>query len=394
MAKKKVSKYKNRFRRSMVWFLSTVMAFSFSFTAAASSKKNYRSMRTQVRIARIQAEISDKDFKPTMEMIKVAPDVVKAEMKIYEEYSAKLKKLQARVKGAQYQEKLFQRLHKQKAASIGEVRKKTHQFKSLKSQVLAIRAKALTELEHEMLIDAQMNDAEKMPLKIQMARIAAEVNDKPFKPTKTMIKAAPDFVKAQQALYNAHAEQVDVIDARINIADDEMKLAKDAFNKGFISKTEFLQIKHDHNKLVNDNLKLHCQILTRSEEIKIGAAGENKSEWAKKLKMARISAHMNNNKFTPTPKMKEMVPNLVALEKQLYNCNKERFSLLKEREVMLVDKYKMTNKAYKSGVASTKELNKAKQQLVNFQDYRTKLKDHFQRELNLVMANLDMDLGG
>lgn len=272
--------YKTRLTKYCIWVMSSILALGSSLMpmthASAKMKKQIRSMRSQIKIMRINAEISGKDFIPTMEMVKIAPDVVKSEMQKFETFSKELKEMQSRVKSAQYKVKLFTSLHKKEAASIGELRRKIHTYNALKARALEIRTKALSELETELVKDAAENNKGDMALKIQLARISAEINDKPFKPTQAMIDDAPDLVEAQTNIFNTHIEHLNVIDARIAIAKEEIKLSKSAFEQGYISKTEYIQILHSHNKLVNANLKLHCKILTKSEQIKIETSSSEK----------------------------------------------------------------------------------------------------------------------
>jgi len=207
-----------------------------------------------------------------------------------------------------------------------------------------------------------------------------------------MIEHAPEFVEAETLLYNTHVEHMSIIDARIDIAADEIKLSKEAFDRGYISKTEFVKSKRDHNRLLNENLKLHCKILTKSEQIKIESSTSEKAIWGKKVKLARIKAHINHTAFKPTAKMKEMAPELVSIEKELYDCNEARFKLLAQRESMLKENFKLSNSAFKKGVAAKKDMLLAKRQLDNFHDYRGKLQKHFERESELVFANLKLAL--
>lgn len=379
-----------QFGKGLTWLATSSLLFSSSMAVGAMPSSKMRSIRHDIVAMRLRAEITGTEFKPTAEMIKQAPDIVQAEMKKFQEYTENLKKLEGKVKNATEQVTLFQSLKNRKLASDGELRKKQHMMKSFKSQLLTMQVKALNDFESELIQGAKADHQDKLLLEIQSARISAELNDKPFQVTQEMQEKAPEFVKAQQQIYQANAEQEQVIESRIKLASEELQLAKNAFNKGYLSKTEYLETKQKHNRLVNENLKLHCQILTSGEQAKIDNADSDTAKWATQVKMARIKAHVTGTEFTPTPEMEQKVPNVVALEKQLYECNTERFDLLQERENMLKETFQLTSNAYKSGVATQVEYQDAKQQLDSFQDYRHKLKQHFERELHVVMASLDL----
>lgn len=383
-------KFKTRAKKFIVWSVSSIVALSsvtpaLSQTKSAGNKLN-RYMRNQIKISRLKSEVQGNKFVPTQEMMQEAPEFVKSQMDLHQNYLKRLNGLQQKTKTAEARAKLFQKAYDNGGASLGELQKNKHRHSALKAKLLHLQSQALSDLEDLVMESSKEKSDHEIALEIKMARIKAELNETTFKPTDEMKKAKPNLVELEMKIFKNNTEHLDIIDARIEMTKAELELSESAHKKGAISKTELITIKKDLNKLSNYALLLHANILQEREYLEHFTAAEENLEWVKKTKQARINAQLSGEEFTPTKEMQIAVPKVVELEQKLFATNMERLNLLSERETLLKEKFKLVSAAHKSGVASNAEHQDAKVELQKTQSYLKKLASHMKRELRFAEA--------
>lgn len=384
-------KLKSRATKFIVGFLSGTFLLGAAAPALAQTKdagkKLNLDIRNQIKMARLQAEMKGDKFVPTQEMLQEAPEFVKSQMDIHQNYLTRFTALQKKAESAEARVKLFQVAYKNGGASLGELQKIQHRHKALKSKILQLQSKALSDIENIMLDSTKNNNDNEMALNIKMARIKAELNNTEFKPTEEMKQAKPNLVNLEMKIFKNRTEHLSLIDARIDMSNTELQLSESAHKKGVISKTELLTIKRDLNKLANSSLLLQANILQEREHLEYSTAAEKNLEMANKVKQDRIHAQLSGKTFTPTDEMKTSVPKIVELEQKIFDNNSERLKLLTERESLLKENFKLVSAAHQSGVANDSEYQDAKDELNKIQFYLKKLANHMERELRFAQAS-------
>lgn len=386
MKNNKLSKFSGTFKYYTTLGLSMAIILGSSLSALALPKTTNSKLANSIRITRLKAEINGEAFMPTVEMIKNAPDIVKAEMEAHKAFMQKMEQLQSQVNSTESKLGKYQSAYKKGIASKAEVRIKTHQLNALKAQVYSIITDLLGQLENQIILDSDSSAAKDLALEIKDARLDAELNHISFKPTDEMQQQAPDMVATQMKIYETHLKHMKVVSERISLAKEEMQIADEAYSKGAISKAEHFKIKQNLNTLDNLGLILHTKILQDHEQLELLRTQQDKLSMAKEVKQLRLEAEINNTEFNPTAKMKQNVPEMVALEKELHEYHTKIRKLLNNRTKMLQDKYNVAKGAYQAGVMSQADLAQIKTQLDSAKAHIKKVEQHALNELKRIRA--------
>jgi adhesin transport system membrane fusion protein len=86
-------------------------------------------------------------------------------------------------------------------------------------------------------------------LAIEVARLSAEINNKPFTLDEELKKANPILYEAELALYNSRIEELNQFKFSLKLAEKELNLTKPLVAKGAVSEVEVLRLERTVNEL-------------------------------------------------------------------------------------------------------------------------------------------------
>lgn len=86
-------------------------------------------------------------------------------------------------------------------------------------------------------------------LELQIARLQAEIDDKPFIINNELKQLQPDLVRAQMALLLARKEELQQLQEGYDLAERELKLTRPLVRKGAVSEVEVIRLQRTANEL-------------------------------------------------------------------------------------------------------------------------------------------------
>lgn len=98
---------------------------------------------------------------------------------------------------------------------------------------------------------ATYNEAQKKiaSLQIQVMRITAEMNGKPFIIPESVIKGNPTLAEAEKALYDSRMEELRQLQITLDLAQKELDMSEPLVSKGAISEVEIIRLQRSVNEI-------------------------------------------------------------------------------------------------------------------------------------------------
>lgn len=88
-----------------------------------------------------------------------------------------------------------------------------------------------------------------LSLKIKMARLTAEANNINFEPSPDLVKAMPEVVKNELALFASRKAQLNQLQTNLGLIQKELAISKPLVAKGAVSDVEIIHLNRDINQI-------------------------------------------------------------------------------------------------------------------------------------------------
>lgn len=124
---------------------------------------------------------------------------------------------------------------------------------------------------------------------IEIERLQAEVDEKPFKPDTQLSKANPGLVAAEIALYNTRKLELKQLQQGLSFAQKELSLTKPLVAKGAVSEVEVLRLERTVNELASKIINFKSKTLEQLNKSKGELAALKESSLADKDRLSRTT---------------------------------------------------------------------------------------------------------
>lgn len=124
---------------------------------------------------------------------------------------------------------------------------------------------------------------------IEIARLTAETQKKPFKLSPKLVKNNPGLAAAEQALYQSRVQEYKQLNDTLKFAQDELNLTRPLVRKGAVSRVEVLRLERTVNELKGKLITFNSHSLNRLNELKGELAALEASHMADKDRLTRTT---------------------------------------------------------------------------------------------------------
>lgn len=126
-------------------------------------------------------------------------------------------------------------------------------------------------------------------LLIQITRLTAEMQNKPFVAPESFIKENPHLVDAEKALYDSRMEELNQLKITLELAVRELNMSKPLVAKGAVSEVEIIQLQRNVNEIQGKIFQFKSQALEQLNKLKGELAALQETTLADKDRLARTT---------------------------------------------------------------------------------------------------------
>lgn len=138
---------------------------------------------------------------------------------------------------------------------------------------------------------ATFNEAQKKiaSLQIQVMRITAEMNGKPFIIPAAVIKGNPTLAEAEKALFDSRMEELNQLQITLDLAQKELDMSKPLVSKGAISEVEIIRLQRSVNEIKGKISQFKSQGLEQLNKAKGELSALEEAHMADKDRLTRTT---------------------------------------------------------------------------------------------------------
>jgi len=138
---------------------------------------------------------------------------------------------------------------------------------------------------------ATFNEAQKKiaSLQIQVMRITAEMNGKPFIIPEEVIKSNPTLAEAEKALFDSRSEELRQLQITLDLAQKELDMSEPLVSKGAISEVEIIRLQRSVNEIKGKMSQFRSQGIEQLNKAKGELSALEEAHTADKDRLVRTT---------------------------------------------------------------------------------------------------------